>query len=364
MMLCAVLVSVMAAASVDIPDWAWVPAIALGIGALVALRWRRRWPVEIAVITGLVAIVAPPAGGPALLAFFSAAVRRPPRTALALLAFSIATVPPALLLYPDDETFWNGLLLAVMFCVATVAWGMFVHARRDLISSLEERAERAESEQHLRVEQARQSERARMAREMHDVLAHRISLVSMHAGALEFRPDAPPEEIERAAGVIRASAHQALDELREVIGVLREQEPDGDDRPEPPQPTAGDLPALVSETEAAGMRVRLTTGDVDLDHVPDLTGRTAYRVVQEGLTNARKHAPAAAVAVTVAGDREHGLSVEVRNPLSLARNGEAVPGAGTGLVGLVERTTLAGGRLEHGRTDGGDYRLAAWLPWQ
>ena len=100
------------------------------------------------------------------------------------------------------------------------------------------------------------------------------------------------------------------------------------------------------------MRVRLRTDGVDLDGVPDLTGRTAYRVVQEGLTNARKHAPATAVAVTVSGGRDDGLSVEVRNPLAVARNGDA--GAGRrapGLVGLVERTSLAGGRLEHGRTD-------------
>ena len=348
----------------DIPDWAWVPQIALGIAALVALRWRRRRPVEIAVATGLVAIVAPPAGGPALLALFSAAVRRPPRTALALLAFSIATVPPALLIYPDDETFWNGLLLSVLFCVATVAWGMFVRARRDLVFSLEERAERAESEQHLRVEQARQAERARIAREMHDVLAHRISLVEHARGCAGVPPRRAAGGVERAAGVIRASAHQALEELREVIGVLREQGSDADG-PEPPSPPPVDLPALVStRPEAAGMRVRLSTGGVDLDDVPDLTGRTAYRVVQEGLTNARKHAPAATVAVTVTGGREDGLSVEVRNPFPVARNGDAVPGAGTGLVGLVERTTLAGGRLEHGRTDGGDYRLAAWLPWQ
>ena len=98
---------------------------------------------------------------------------------------------------------------------------MFVRARRQLVVSLRDRAERAEAEQQLRVAQARQLERTRIAREMHDVLAHRISLLSLHAGALEFRPDAPPEEVARAAGVIRASAHAALQDLREVIGVLR-----------------------------------------------------------------------------------------------------------------------------------------------
>ena len=113
---------------------------------------------------------------------------------------------------------------------------MFVRARRQLVLSLRERADRAEAEQQLHVEQARQQERARIAREMHDVLAHRISLLSMHAGALEFRPDAPPEEVARAAGIVRASAHQALQDLREVIGVLRE-EPAVNGGPERPQPT-------------------------------------------------------------------------------------------------------------------------------
>ena len=112
--------------------------------------------------------------------------------------------------------------MGVLASVAVVTWGMFVRARRQLVLTLRDRAERAEAEQHLRVDQARQQERARIAREMHDVLAHRISLLSLHAGALEFRPDAPPEEVARAAGVIRSSAHEALNDLREVIGVLRE----------------------------------------------------------------------------------------------------------------------------------------------
>jgi signal transduction histidine kinase len=226
--------------------------------------------------------------------------------------------------------------------------------------SLQDRAERAETEQQLRVEQARQHERARIAREMHDVLAHRISLLSLHAGALEFRPDAPPDEIGRAAGVIRSSAHQALEDLRAVIGVLREGH-DGDG-PERPQPTLADLPALIDESRAAGMRVRY---DWHLPAaVPDALARNAYRIVQEGLTNARKHARGSAVDVTVDGGPDEGMTIEVRNrlPVGAAVAGD-IPGTGTGIVGLAERASLAGGRLEHGRTEAGDYRLWAWLPW-
>ena len=171
-----------------------------------------------------------------------------------------------------------------------VAWGMFVRARRQLVLSLRDRAERAEAEQQLRVEQARQQERTRIAREMHDVLAHRISLLSLHAGALEFRPDAAPDEVARAAGVIRASAHEALEDLREVIGVLRDGSEAGE--PERPQPTLADLPALVDESRA-GRACACARGPARRRRGrPAGTGRSAYRIVQEGLTNARKHAPA------------------------------------------------------------------------
>jgi signal transduction histidine kinase len=253
-------------------------------------------------------------------------------------------------------------VFGVLATGAVIAWGMFVRSRRQLVLSLRDRAERAEAEQQLRVEQARQHERARIAREMHDVLAHRISLLSLHAGALEFHPDASPEEIARAAGVIRTSAHDALEDLRAVIGVLR----DGSDGagPERPQPTLSDLPALIEESREAGMQVRFECELPDPGTVPVATGRSAYRIVQEGLTNARKHARGAAVEVTVAGTAGTGLTIEIRNrlPVGVAAASE-IPGTGTGIVGLAERASLAGGRLEHGRTASGDYRLWVWLPW-
>ncbi len=140
---------------------------------------------------------------------------------------------------PDPElSYWVVVVIGVVFTVASSRWGMFVRARRQLVLSLRDRAERAEAEQQLRVAQARQLERARIAREMHDVLAHRISLLSLHAGALEFRPTRRADEVARAAGVIRASAHQALQDLREVIGVLRD-EGGGDEPPEPPAADPG-----------------------------------------------------------------------------------------------------------------------------
>jgi signal transduction histidine kinase len=303
------------------------------------------------------------AGVAVFIAVFTVAVHR--RWPI-VLAVAVVNVPSFLLyvLVRPVLDVPTAVFVAVGLAVlaAVVAWGMFVRARRQLVVSLHERAVRAEAEQRLRIEQARHLERTRIAREMHDVLAHLLSLLSMHAGALEFRPDAPPEQVARAAGVVRAGARQALEDLREVIGVLRDAT-DGaaTDRP---QPTLRDLPALVEECQQVGVRVSAEYRVPDLASAPSVTGRTAYRVVQEGLTNVRKHAPGVAATVRVEGAAGAGLSVEVSNPAPVGgEHNPALPGAGTGLVGLLERVDLAGGRLEHGWTRTGRFRLCAWLPW-
>jgi signal transduction histidine kinase len=335
-----------------------------GALASLSLWWRRRWPVGVALFALAFNTFSSSASIAGAIAIFTVAVHRRAAVAFALGAVSLAVMPILLAVQPDDPDApdWFQMVFGVLATGAVIAWGMFVRSRRQLVLSLRDRAERAEAEQQLRVEQARQHERAKIAREMHDVLAHRISLLSLHAGALEFHPDASPEEIARAAGVIRASAHDALDDLRAVIGVLR----DGTDGagPERPQPTLSDLPALIEESREAGMQVRFECELPDPGAVPVATGRSAYRIVQEGLTNARKHARGAAVEVAVAGTAGTGLTIEIRNrlPVGVAAASE-IPGTGTGIVGLAERASLAGGRLEHGRTASGDYRLWAWLPW-
>jgi signal transduction histidine kinase len=347
----------------DYPEWFIALDLLCGTAACIALWWRRRRPVELAIALVVAGTFASSSGGAAAVALFTVAVHRPFRVVAPIALAAVATQPVYLAIFPSaDSPYAVAFALSVLIIGLVVVWGMFVRSRRQLMLSLRDRAERAETEQQLRVDQARAHERARIAREMHDVLAHRISLLSLHAGALEFRPDAPPEEVARAAGVIRSSAHQALEDLRAVIGVLREG-PDGD-RPERPQPTLAELPALIDESRAAGMRVQYDWRLPPEAAVPEGLGRNAYRIVQEGLTNARKHARGSAVDVTVAGAPGDGLTLEIRNRLPVgAFAAPEVPGAGTGIVGLAERTSLAGGRLEHGRTDAGDYRLWAWLPW-
>ena len=272
---------------------------------------------------------------------------------------NLALLPAGRAVHPQDGSIAALYLTGTLFMGAIVAWGVVLRTRRQ---ARDERARRTQTEQQLRLEQARHAERTRIAREMHDVLAHRISLLSLHAGALEFRPDAPPDEVARAAGVIRASAHQALEDLRAVIGVLR----DGTDgqTPAPPQPTLAALPGLLEESRAAGMVLHAEVRVTELAAVPDVIGRHALRIIQEALTNARKHAPTAAVDVLLEGAPGQGLTIEVRNAAPvLAAGRTAIPGSGTGLVGLGERAALSGGRLEHGRDQDGDFRLRAWLPW-
>ncbi len=332
----------------------------LGALACAAVWLRRRWPVGLAIAMVPVSVASDTAGGAAVVALFTVAVHRPFRYVAWIGAVSLAVIPLTYWLRPDATmSYLATIAFGVMLTALVIGWGMFVRSRRELLLSLRDRAVRAENEAALRAEQAQRLAREAIAREMHDVLAHRLTLLSVHAGALEFRPDAPRAEIVRAAGVIRESSHEALQDLRQVIGVLRGGDTDASGRP---QPTLAALGALVAECREAGMKVVLDSRVTDPGDVPAALGRTAYRIAQEALTNARKHAPGAEVTVSVAGLPGEGLTMSVTNP---APPGDVprVPGSGQGLIGLTERASLAGGRLSHGPGPDGGFRLEAWLPW-
>jgi signal transduction histidine kinase len=329
-----------------------------GLAVCLALWWRRRWPFGLGLATVPIFAISSFAGPAGVIILFTVAAYRRWQQAFLVAGLQLAVEPIQQAVQPVGSA-TEQYLTAALVTAAVVAWGMVLRGRRQ---TQRERVRRTEAEGQLRVEQIRYAERTRIAREMHDVLAHRISLLSMNAGALEFRPEAPPEEIASAAAVIRASAHQALEDLHEMIGLLRDKA-DGDP-PQPPQPTLASLPGLLEEARAAGMRLRADVRVADLTGVPDPVGRHALRIVQEALTNARKHAPSATVDLHVDGAPGKGLTIEVHNPAPvLAAGANEIPGSGTGLVGLAERATLCGGRLEHGRDEHGDFRLRAWLPW-
>ncbi|MER5547687.1 histidine kinase [Streptomyces sp. NPDC002589] len=346
----------------DVPDGLVVLDVVLGALSCGTVWLRRRWPVGIAVAMVAVGFVSSTAGGAGLVALFTLAVHRPFRYVAWIGGVNLALVPLYYWLRPDNGLPYAGsVVFAVLLAVSVIGWGMFVRSKRLLMLSLRERARRAESEARLRAEQAQRLAREAIAREMHDVLAHRLTLLSVHAGALEFRPDAPREEIARAAGVIRESAHEALQDLREIIGVLRAGESE-DAAGERRQPTLAALDALVAECREAGMKVTLDHRVADPAAVPASVGRTAYRIAQEALTNARKHAPGAEVTLSLTGTPGDGLTLTITNPPPTAEP-TPVPGSGQGLIGLTERATLAGGRLEHGSTADGGFAVRAWLPW-
>ena len=336
--------------------------LACGVLACASLWWRRRWALGVALlclVLGTFSISATPAG---LLALFSLAVHRPVRSAL-LVAGLWIPVTFAFALYSPTTDALSVLLRVVPLVLAVTAWGMFIRARRQLLLSLRERARQAEADQRLHEDQARMAERTRIAREMHDVLAHRISLLALHAGALEIRPDLPPAKVRETAELLRSTARQALEELRGVIGVLREeagQEP----APPTPQPTLSDIARLIEETRRTGTKIDFELRVEDAEALPAALGRDAYRIVQESLTNVGKHASGAETQVRVAGAPGRGLCVLVSNrEPNHAQPGPSLPGSGAGLLGLQERVALAGGSLLHGPDGSGNFVVDAELTW-
>ncbi len=337
----------------------WLDIAVAGVSLVAALA-QLRWPVSGALAATLLAAASPAATPAASLGALQVAQSRRFPVAAAVATAGIAAHLVQGLWRPNSgiSLRWWLLLICASYG-ALLGWGALARSRRALLISLRERARRAESEQGRRIAEARMAERRTLAREMHDVLAHRLSLVATHAGALEFRPDSSPEQLARAAGVVRSGVHQALEELRQVIGLLREEDDLLDERET--QPTLADLPRLIAEARQAGQAVRISDETAGAD-LPAPAGRTGYRVVQEGLTNARKHAPGQPVEVLLRGTPGARLLIDVRNPLPASGSAPIAPGGGVGLVGLTERVRLAGGQLDHQSTDG-RFRLQAWLPW-
>jgi signal transduction histidine kinase len=337
----------------------WIDLV-LGVLCLFAVPFRRRWPLAVTVLTVAATAVSISAVGSWIVCEASLATRRRWREILPTAGVFALTGALYNVVEPGQTWTWYvNLLFCFLATSAVVAFG----ARRDLVASLRDRAERAEREQALQVATAQAGERTRIAREMHDVLAHRMSLVALHAGALAFRTDLTPAETRRTAGIIQANSQRALGDLREILGLLRDTERGIGATQHRPQPTLGDLHTLLDDERAAGAHVSLRCDLADLDALPASVGRSAYRIVQEALTNARKHAPHAAVTVELTGRPGSGLDLAVRNPVAVGVHSSGGDG-GFGLVGLAERAAASHGRLEHGRTPDGDFVVRAWLPWE
>lgn len=328
-------------------------AAACGVTATLARRQYRLLFV-VAIVTWLTLSVFPIVQ---VAAYYGAIRLTKRRQAVAFLSAAVAliVVPVALGLATETDP-GVGILLGAVAAAVLIglpyALGLWVNARRQVIAGLHERAERLEQEQAARAEQARTEERTRIAREMHDVVAHRVALMVLHAGALEV--NASDERQAGEAALIRTTGREALTELRQVLGVLRTEEASL-----APQPDLSELPRLIEQTRAAGMEVQFHQMGTPTE-LPQVVQRTAFRVVQEALTNVVKHAGGAATQVKLTY-APHTVDIRVDNGPPVAGR-QTLPGSGLGLIGLRERVALLYGRLDtRTRLDGG-FSLHVVLP--
>ncbi|HZB19211.1 MAG TPA: histidine kinase [Blastococcus sp.] len=327
--------------------------------AALALVARRRWPYVAFALTLPALYTADVLLAP-LVAVYGVAVASRSRGPVLLCAVIVAVGtfipwPP----YPEDVIdelrHLPEIIFSAVYAAAPVALGFLVQARRELSSHLAELTAGREREQHLVADRVLAQERSRLAREMHDVVSHKVSLIAVQAGALRVTATDPVAR--ESAEAIRALSVQTLEELRQMVAVLRT---DGRHMADlSPQPGLADLPRLIRDS---GLDATLTVDGVAERRWPEPVERAVYRTVQEALTNVGKHAPGAAVAVQVVPGR-NGLSVAVRNgPPTLAERPVPLPGGGHGLLGLRERAELLGGVVRAAPTDDGGFLLEVLFP--
>lgn len=339
--------------------------LALQAGLVLPLLWRRRRPAAaFGVITAVFALqwslnVALRADVALFIAVYSLALHGRPRhlpwacgvmaAAMALVAVRAAVA----------VSVWDALFLLLSTATAAVALGLMVRIRRAQLAGLRDRAARLEVERDQRSRLAAATERARVAREMHDIVGHNLSVIITLADAGAYAGDREPQRGTEALRLIGDTGRQALGELRRVLGVLREADGSAH-RPElSPQPGIGDIDALCAGVRGAGLDVVYrTSGDVDaLDGGVQLT---VYRIVQEALTNTLKHAGSEArvkLAVVVEDDR---LRIRVEDSGPAVRPGPPNE-EGHGLVGMRERAALYDGSVSAGPTADGGWRVEATL---
>jgi len=283
------------------------------------------------------------------------------RIALAALFSSAAAIAVALWLQAAGVATASTWAWSEVLIVATWATAQGLHDRQDRLALVQARAELAERDRAEEARRAVTEERLRIARELHDVVAHSMSVIAVQSGVGGHVMDTQPEEARKALAAIEATSRSALTEMRRLLGVLRaEGEPQG---ALAPAPGLADLSSLLSQVSDAGLKVWVqVTGDrVPLPPGVDMS---AYRIIQEALTNVLKHSssPKATVAIAYAGDA---VTVEVADegpprPVKGGLNGGA--GAGQGIIGMRERVTVFGGELTAGPQPGGGFLARARFP--
>ncbi|WP_042366202.1 sensor histidine kinase [Streptacidiphilus neutrinimicus] len=297
---------------------------------------------------------------------YGAAAFGKPWTARAALALGFVSGPLAFIAFgdtslnrPQDVVF--SLVASTPFVLAWLL-GRFTSIRRAYYLELEDRAARLERERDAQSKVAVAAERARIARELHDVVAHNVSVMIVQADGASYVMDASPEQAKEALGTIAATGRQALAEMRRLLGLLRSEESTGE---YVPQPGVEQLPDLLEQVRSAGLPVAFTV-EGEPRPLPRGVELTAYRIVQEALTNARKHGgPAASATVRIRfQDSDLAMLIEDdgRGASAELVHAGGEDGFGHGLIGMRERVGMVGGSLDAGPRAGGGFRIEAVLP--
>ncbi|WP_433519580.1 sensor histidine kinase [Nonomuraea sp. CA-143628] len=287
-------------------------------------------------------------------ALYDLAAHRRARAAVGCTVLALS----ANLLGPPETSLWapERYASSLFLPLLAVVGGLWLGNRRRLVQALASQVEHLRIESELREQAARSAERAHIAAEMHDVLAHRLSLIALHTGVLATKGDTLPAPVTERLGLLRTTSTEALADLRDVLGALHD--PDATDTGSPLAPAIRDARELVEEARAAGERVHMTVDGLP-EQAPTAHRLAVYRIVQEALTNARKHAGGAEVTVRI-GYGPPTTLVEVTNAPGTPST--STVDSGYGIVGLRERVTTLGGHLTAGPAGAGAWRLVGRIP--
>ncbi|MFB8026814.1 MULTISPECIES: sensor histidine kinase [unclassified Streptomyces] len=328
-------------------------AVALACGLALLLR-RSPWWLAPALTTAAAGAWGWPMLPLLLLALFDLAARR--RTLAAVVCSALALTGNAVL--RPVVSLWSPQPYgSALFVVLAVVAGLWMGNRRRLVKALNEQVEHLRIERELREQAARMAERSAIAAEMHDVLAHRLSLIALHTGVLATKKDTLPAPVIERLSLLRTASTDALTDLRDVLGALRTDTSPSTDRP---APVLRDIEEMIGQARAAGQFVD-TNVEGSPEQAPAAHRLAVYRLVQEALTNARKHAADAPVRVRIDYGPPATL-IEVTNPPGTSLHGAHSVASGFGLIGLRERVEALGGHLNAGPGGAGTWRLAARIP--
>lgn len=340
--------------------WMWLSAA----GCLVPLVWRRAYPIPVFAVVAAAAIAIAVADfrplrlaatGALLVALYTVAAHEPRRRALIAAGVFEAWAVPAIIFWSPSDTTIPGVLLITGTAVAAVMTGVNLQTRRAYLAALEDRAARLEHEQDQQARLALASERTRIAREVHDIVTHNLSVMVALADGAGAAATASPERAREAIQQVAATGREAIGEMNHMVAALRIDETDTDRLP---APGMGQLDDLLTQVRSAGLPARLIVEGQPTNLMPG-TQLAVYRIVQESLTNVRKHARGATGATVRLHYQSDGIDVEITNDGQTT--GSDPPRNGHGIIGMRERAAAYGGTIHAGPRAGGGWQVRGRL---